>query len=67
MQKFDKYKENLRHSKSNNEIKIFSYDTLVATCEDGENLIQSKYYSITTQKHINYAAKCLDLVLKKTF
>tara|TARA_R100001463_G_scaffold28665_1_gene65620 strand:- start:426 stop:608 length:183 start_codon:yes stop_codon:yes gene_type:complete len=60
MMKFDKYKQNL--SKRGNE--IWSYTTHVATIEGG-NLRQLGYWSVTTQKHINYAAKQLNLNLIK--
>ena len=58
--KFDKYKQNLR--KENND--IYSYTTNVARIE-GDKLIQLGYWSVTTQKHINYVAKELNLTLIK--
>ena len=60
IQKFDKYKTNL--TKVNND--IYSYSTKVATI-DKNNLIQLGYWSVTTQKHINYVAKELNLTLTK--
>jgi hypothetical protein len=60
IQKFDKYKTNL--TKVNND--IYSYSTKVATI-DKNNLIQLGYWSVTTQKHINYVAKELNLTLIK--
>ena len=60
IQKFDKYKTNL--TKVNND--IYSYTTKVATI-DKNNLIQLGYWSVTTQKHINYVAKELNLTLIK--
>ena len=60
IQKFNKYKTNL--TKVNND--IYSYSTKVATIEKN-NLIQLGYWSVTTQKHINYVAKELSLTLIK--
>jgi len=56
----DKYKQNLRVIGNN----VYSYCTHVATI-DGSNLIQLGYWSMTTQKHINYVAKEFNLTLKK--
>jgi len=55
---FDKYKENLRLDGNN----LWSYQTIVAKVE-GETLRQLGWWSVTTQKHINYAAKELGLTL----
>ena len=44
--------------------KVFSYSTHVATIE-GSKLIQLGYWSVTTQKHINYVARELNLTLSK--
>jgi hypothetical protein len=60
MEKFDRYKQNL--TRVNND--IYSYSTHVATI-DYPNLIQHGYWSVTTQKHINYVAKELNLNLIK--
>ncbi len=60
IQKFNRYKTNL--TKVNND--IYSYSTKVATI-DKNNLIQLGYWSVTTQKHINYVAKDLNLNLIK--
>ena len=60
IQKFNKYKTNL--TKINND--IYSYTTKVATI-DKDNLIQLGYWSVTTQKHINYVARELSLTLIK--
>jgi len=57
---FDKYKQNLTIIGN----KVYSYNTHVATI-DGTSLKQLGYWSITTQKHINYVAKQLDLELIK--
>ena len=58
--KFNRYKTNL--TKVNNH--IYSYSTKVATIK-GANLIQLGWWSVTTQKHINYAANQLNLNLIK--
>tara|TARA_R100000908_G_C3635675_1_gene74373 strand:- start:224 stop:400 length:177 start_codon:yes stop_codon:yes gene_type:complete len=55
-----KYKQNLRIEGN----KIISYSTHVATIKN-EKLIQLGYWSMTTQKHINYVAKELNLNLIK--
>tara|TARA_X000001316_G_C915429_1_gene29904 strand:+ start:42 stop:224 length:183 start_codon:yes stop_codon:yes gene_type:complete len=60
MRKFDKYKQNLKQDGN----KIISYTTHVATIE-GETLKQLGWWSVTTQKHINYAANELGLTLIK--
>ena len=60
MEKFNRYKQNL--TRFNND--IYSYSTHVATI-DYPNLIQHGYWSVTTQKHINYVAKELNLNLIK--
>ena len=60
MKTFDKYKQNLRQDSE----RIISYTTHVATI-DGDNLKQLGYWSVTTQKHINYVANELNLTLIK--
>jgi hypothetical protein len=60
MIKLEKYKQNLAIQGN----KVWSYTTNVATIE-GNKLIQHGYWSMTTQKHINYVAKELDLELVK--
>ena len=62
MRKFDKYKENLRQVGD----EIWSYSTNVATIEY-PNLIQHGWWSVTTQKHINYVARELGLTIKKDY
>jgi hypothetical protein len=57
---FPKFKQNLRREGN----KIYSYYTHVATIEN-DNLIQLGYWSQTTQKHINYVARVLNLNLIK--
>ena len=56
----NKYKQNL--SIRGNQ--VWSYTTHVATIAD-DKLFQLGYWSMTTQKHINYVAKQLDLILIK--
>jgi hypothetical protein len=60
MRTFSKYKQNLRQDQN----KIISYTTHVATIE-GDTLIQLGWWSVTTQKHINFVAKELNLNLIK--
>lgn len=55
-----KYKQNLKIEGN----KVISYITHVATIE-GNELHQLGYWSMTTQKHINYVAKELNLNLIK--
>ena len=57
---FPRYKMNL--CQINN--KIYSYDTNVATI-DGNKLIQHGWWSVTTQKHVNYVAKYYGLTIVK--
>jgi len=56
----DRYKQNL--SIRGNE--VWSYNTHVAMIA-GDKLLQLGYWSMTTQKHINYVADQLDLDLIK--
>ena len=56
MKTFDRYKQNLKQFGND----IYSYDTRVATIE-GNTLKQLGWWSVTTQKHINYAAQQLNL------
>jgi len=60
MRTLSKYKQNLRILGNN----VWSYSTIVAKI-DGNDLIQLGYWSMTTQKHINYVADELDLILIK--
>lgn len=57
--KFEKYKKNLKVKGD----KVYSYNTHVATI-DGPDLRVLGYWSRTTSKHINYAAKELNLNIK---
>ena len=61
IRKLDKYKENLLLVGD----EVYSYYTNVASIE-GNKLIQHGWWSVTTQKHINYVAKDLDLRLTKS-
>ena len=60
MYKLPKYKQNLSIQGDN----VWSYSTIVARI-DGSKLYQLGYWSMTTQKHINYVASELDLTLIK--
>jgi len=60
MQKLEKYKQNLAIQGN----KVWSYTTHVATIK-GNTLNQLGWWSVTTQKHINYVAKELNLQLIK--
>ena len=55
-----KYKQNLRIDGNN----VLSYNTIVAKIE-GNELYQLGDWIMTTQKHINYVADELDLILIK--
>jgi len=57
----DKYKQNLQVIGD----KVYSYNTHVATIADAK-LFQLGYWSMTTQKHINYVANQFDLDLIKS-
>ena len=60
MRTLSKYKQNLRIVGND----VWSYSTIVAKI-DGNDLLQLGYWSQTTQKHINYVADELDLILIK--
>jgi hypothetical protein len=62
--KFKKYKQNLNIVELDGIQYVKSYQTLVAKVE-GNNLIQLGWWSVTTQKHINYVASELNLNLIK--
>ena len=55
-----KYKQNLKVVGD----KVLSYNTHVATIK-GDTLKQLGYWSMTTQKHINYVANEFNLTLIK--
>ena len=52
MYKLEKYKQNLTIDGNN----VWSYNTIVAKIE-GKKLLQQGWWSVTTQKHINYVSK----------
>jgi len=59
-----RYKQNLRVENN----KVYSYNTLVARINRGEtHLTQLGWWSVTTQKHINYVARELNLELIKNY
>ena len=60
MRTLPKYKQNLAIQGNN----VWSYTTIVAKI-DGANLRQLGYWSVTTQKHINYVAAYMNLNLIK--
>ena len=57
-----KYKQNLKVIGN----AVFSYTNHVATIE-GDTLKQLGWWSVTTQKHINYVAKELNLTIKTKY
>jgi hypothetical protein len=62
--KFKKYNQNLRLVVIDGVMYVQSYQTLVARI-DGDNLKQLGWWSVTTQKHINYVASEMKLNLIK--
>jgi hypothetical protein len=67
VEKLGKYKQNLSivtDSDGNRYIK--SYETLVAHLTN-EGVIQFGWWSVTTQKHINYVAQQFELPITKYF
>jgi|TARA_R110002050_G_scaffold47938_8_gene111648 hypothetical protein len=63
MRKFNRYQQNLRQVGD----KIYSYSTNVATVKYPGQLIQHGWWSVTTQKHINYVANQLNLSIVKDY
>lgn len=64
MRTFDRYKQNLRVVNWNGADYVMSYTTRVAKIDyASRTLEQLGYWSMTTQKHINYAADQLGLDL----
>jgi len=64
MRTFKKYKENLQIVHEAGADFIKSYSTLVAKIDyDKRTAIVSKWYSMTTSKHINYACQELGLTI----
>ena len=62
VRKLDKYKENLLLIGD----EVYSYYTNVASIEGGK-LIQHGWWSVTTQKHINYVAKEFNLKIIENY
>tara|TARA_Y100000385_G_C12922341_1_gene563145 strand:- start:413 stop:595 length:183 start_codon:yes stop_codon:yes gene_type:complete len=60
MRTLPKYKQNLRLNGND----VWSYSTIVAKI-DGDKLHQLGWWSVTTQKHVNYVADYLGLTLIK--
>ncbi len=58
----DKYKQNLRIIGDD----VYSYRTHVATIHQ-DKLLQHGWWSVTTQKHINYVANEYDLIIEKDY
>ncbi len=63
VRKLDKYKENLMLIGD----EVYSYHTNVASIEYPGKLVQHGWWSVTTQKHINYVAKELGLTIEKNY
>ena len=62
IRKLGRYKENLLLVGD----EVYSYYTNVASIE-GSKIIQHGWWSVTTQKHINYVARELGLTIKKDY
>lgn len=58
----DRYKKNLRILGDD----VYSYSTHVATIHQ-DKLIQHGWWSVTTQRHINYVANELGLEINKSY
>ena len=66
MRTFDRYKQNLKVVNFEGSDYVMSYTTRVAKIDYASGTLnQLGYWSMTTQKHINYAAKELGLDLNK--
>ncbi len=68
MKTFDKHKKNLRKVGDN----IYSYDTHVATViydkhSNPAYISQHGWWSVTTQRHINYVGREFELPVIKTY
>ncbi len=59
---FEKYKKNLKYENG----AVYSYETKVAYWQ-GENLVELGHWSATTRKHVNYAARELNLKVLHSF
>lgn len=65
---FARYKQNLKKVYTETGMYIQSYDTLVAKVDNQSGILwQLGWWSVTTQKHINYAAKELNLNIQKQY
>jgi hypothetical protein len=64
IKKFNRYQKNLSVVEHDGNLYVKSYSTLVAKI-DGDNLLVLGYWSMTTSKHINYAASQLNLTIVK--
>jgi len=58
----DRYKQNLRIIGDD----VYSYNTRVATIHQ-DKLLQHGWWSVTTQKHINYVANEYNLIIEKDY
>lgn len=66
MTQFKRYKQNLRVVNWDGADYVMSYSTRVAKIDYETNTLnQLGYWSVTTQKHINYAADQLGLTLNR--
>ena len=59
---FRRYKQNLSYCSNY----VYSYNTKVGII-DGDKLIVNNWYSVTTSKHINYAARELNLKVVRNY
>jgi len=59
---FNRYKKNLMYC---NDF-VYSYNTKVGSIK-GRKLIVNNWYSVTTSKHINYAASQLELEVIRSY
>ena len=63
LHRFPRYAQNLGYAPATPEtpeLRVYSYNTHVAT-QQGDALVEVGYFSVTTRKHVNYAAKELGL------
>ena len=67
MHRFPKYQQNLGYRNvpvpGATEWRVYSYNRHVAT-KRGDTLVELGYWSVTTRKHVNYAAQQLQLTVK---
>lgn len=69
LNRFPRYTQNLGFKtmppvgEGANELRVYSYNTHVAT-QVGDRLVELGYHSMTTRKHINYAAEQLGLTVQ---